>query len=140
MTQTQWPVTADGKYVIDATVGNLELQPMIDLGLTDPAGQVGFALDPTTYDLLKRAGQLTKYRARLCRDASGRFSTIECALTTAHLIHPTTRRQVGPVVRVFVSRGVTAVPNRVGVPFFHLLTGCRIVWNLADRTWCVECS
>jgi hypothetical protein len=35
-------------------------------------------------------------------------------------------------------RGAPGVPDRVGVVFFHRLHGCRVLWELDSRTWCVE--
>ena len=30
------------------------------------------------------------------------------------------------------------IPSRVGVVFFHKLSGCRVDWELDARSWCLE--
>jgi hypothetical protein len=44
---------------------------------------------------------------------------------------------VGPLVRVRVGRGMPNVVSRVGVEFFHRLTGCSVNWDLDAKNWCV---
>jgi hypothetical protein len=138
MAQVHWQVASSGAYLIDVMVGDIAAQTIIDLGLTDPSNQVGLALDPDIYDRLKQSQQLSRFRARLSRDASGRYSTIETAFTTARLIDPLTGQAVGPAVRLFASRGAPGVPNRVGVPFFHHLSRCSVIWELNRQTWTIE--
>jgi hypothetical protein len=111
---------------------------MIDLGLVDPLHQVGFEVAPSIYDRLKRAGQLAHFRWRFRRDASGRIERLESGMTVAQLVDPNTRKEVGPVVSLAIFRGTSGMPNRVGVVFFHNLTGCKVLWELGARNWCVE--
>lgn len=138
MGQACWQVATNGAYCIDVAIAGREFLVMIDLGLVDPRNQVGFALTPSDYDALKQTGLLTHGRSRVARDASGRYTTLQSALTAAQLIDPVSRTPVGPRVPIYVSRSTADVPNRVGVAFFHCLAGCRVVWTLDGRTWCVE--
>ena len=64
-----WQAAADGRYWIDVMVGNMDLRAMIDLGMVDPLHQIGFEIEPSIYDQLKQAGQLSGYRTRSRRDA-----------------------------------------------------------------------
>jgi hypothetical protein len=111
---------------------------MIDLGLLDLKHKVGFAVDPAVYDLLQRAGQVARSQPRRRRDASGHWSVTVAGIVTAQLIDPATQQRIGPVVRLHALRGVPGVPSWVGVVFFHRLHGCRVLWELNSRTWCVE--
>lgn len=139
MAQTCWPGTPDGRYWIGVCVGNLPLRVMIDLGLVDPRDLVGFELDPAAYDQLRQAGHLSRFQSRSRRDASGRVVQSESGLTTAQLICPITRQCVGPTVQLYVLRGFSCVPQRVGVAFFHRLSGCRVFRDLSGREWCIDC-
>ena len=71
-------------------------------------------------------------------DASEAKLVSEAARVTAQLLDPGRTTPVGPAVQVEVMRGAPGVPSRVGVVFFHRLTGCRVVWDLGARLWCVE--
>jgi hypothetical protein len=111
---------------------------MVDLGLVDPLGRVGLEVDPTAYGQLKHSGQFARFRRRSRRDASGRSSWTESGLITAQVVSPATRQPVGPPVSIYVSCGAPAVPNRVGIAFFHRLSGCRVLWDLDQQMWCIE--
>jgi hypothetical protein len=111
---------------------------MIDLGLVDPRHDVGFELEPAVYDQLKAGGWLSRFQYRFRRDANGQISRSESGLTFTQLFDPTASQAVGPVAHLHICRGVFAVPNRVGVVFFHRLAGCKIYWELDHRTWTVE--
>jgi hypothetical protein len=111
---------------------------MIDLGLVDPHHRVGFEVEPAVYDRIKQAGGFSRFSRRPRRDASGRISWFDTGQTTAQLICPAAQRPVSPVVQVFVASGLAGVPSRVGVVFFHHLTGCRVIWDLDRRTWRVN--
>ena len=138
MARISWRATSAGADWIDVVVGGLPLSLMVDTGLTDPRNQIGFVLEPATYDQLKQDRQLSRFRARVSRDASGRHVTVETAETSAQLLDPTTREHAGPIVRLFVSRGAPGVPSRVGVPFFHHLKGCRVEWDFDAQTMLIE--
>jgi hypothetical protein len=138
MGQVSWQAAPDGRYWIDLAVGNQELCLMVDLGLTDRRHLVGAEVDPAVYHQLQIAGQFSQTQQRRWRDATGRSAHTECGLTAVQLIDPVTRRRVGPVVQLYVNRGFVGVPSRVGVVFFHALTGCRVIWALDTRTWVVE--
>lgn len=129
--------SASGRYSVDVILGNSQVAVMIDSGLVDPGNRLGFELDPAVYDRLNQAGLLSHARTRQFRDASGRYSSRDAALTSAQLCNPITGQGVGPLVAIFVSRGRPAVPSRVGVAFFHHLKGCRVEWDLDRRMWCV---
>src|SRR5205823_14800494 len=107
-------------------------------GLVDVQRRVGAEIDPALYDRLKRAGDLSAFRRRRRLDASGGWVVNEAARTAARLLDPVSRTPVGPPVQMDVMRGSPGVPSRVGVEFFHRLTGCRVVWDLDAHLWCVE--
>jgi hypothetical protein len=138
MPRVGWPVALNGRYRIDVRVGSLDLLLMLDTGLVDPQRRVGFEIDPALFDRLRQAGELTSFRQRKRRDAGGAWLVSEAAQVVARLLDPTGRAPVGPTVHMDVMRGAPGVPSRVGVEFFHHLTGCRAVWELAARLWCVE--
>src|SRR5262249_17341005 len=138
MAQACWQGSADGRYWIDAALGTLDMALMIDLGLVDSRNLVGFSVEPSLFDQLKLAGALTQMQMHSRLDASGRISQSESGLLGSQLICPVDRRRVGPVVQLYVLRGNPGVPNRFGVAFFHHLVGCRVLWNLDTRTWCVD--
>jgi hypothetical protein len=136
--QVCWQATTHGRYVIDIALGTHAARVMIDLGLIDPRHRLAFELEPTLYDWLKVSGQLTDFETRTRLDASGRVISYESGVLDAQLLEPPARRRVGPVVRLAVGRGVQGVISRVGVEFFHHLTGCRVVWDLDGQAWCVD--
>jgi len=138
MAQVCWQGSADGSYWIDVALGSLEISLMIDLGLVDARQQVGFSIEPGLYDQLKLAGDLAQFQMHARLDASGQISQTESGLIPAQLVSPVRRGRVGPTVLLYVLRGNSGVPNRVGVVFFHQLAGCRVLWDLDTRTWCVE--
>jgi hypothetical protein len=135
---TQWSAAADGRYWIDVALANQPIHVMIDLGLVDPLDRVGFELEPSDYDLLKRAGKLTRFRRRSRRDASGSISWSETGMTTCQLLDAVSKWPVGPAVSIYVSCGSLGVPSRVGLVFFHKLLGCRVIWGLDQRIWSIE--
>jgi hypothetical protein len=139
MPQAQWQSAADGRYWIDVALSGRNLQVMIDLGLVDPFHRVAFEIDPALYDAMRRAGDFSRFEQRSRRDASGRLSPFETGRVMAQLVCPLTRQRIGPAVTVFVARGVPGVPNRVGVAFFHRLTGCHVNWDLDQQTWVIDC-
>lgn len=120
-------------------VAGHELSVMIDLGLVDPSGFVGFELEPAVYDDLKAASQLSHFNYRFRRDASGRVTRTESGLTTAQLRSPERRIPLGPRVSTYVCRGEQGIPNRVGVAFFQRLVGGQVLWDLDSRSWKIEC-
>lgn len=138
MPRLSWPVAPNGRYLIDLSIGGVDLVVMVDTGIADPMQRVGFDLDERDYDRLRSAGlvRATEYRKR--HDASGRVIVRESGEVTAQLIDPATRQRVGPLVTVYANRGVKGVVSRVGPVFFHALTGCRVVWELDRKEWCVE--
>jgi hypothetical protein len=111
---------------------------MIDTGLVDPHGRVGFEIEPGLFDSFRRAGELTLLRRRQRTDSSGTTYVNEVGQLAAQLIDPVARTPVGPKVMMDVMRGVAGVPNRVGTALFHKLTGCRVVRDLDARLWSVE--
>lgn len=138
MGRVSWLAAPGGAYWIDVLLGHLSVRLLVDTGLTDPRNQLGFALEPGIYDQLKQGGQLTHFRTRISRDASGRYVIAEAAETSAQLFDPGTAQQVGPAVRLFVVRGALGVPSRVGIPFFHHLKGCKVAWDLDSQRWSIE--
>ena len=41
---------------------------------------------------------------------------------------------------IHVARGVAGVPSRVGLAFFHKLSGCRVVWDCPAKTWSISAT
>lgn len=134
----RWPAERDGRYWLDIALGNHALRLMIDLGLVDPHHWVGFELEPSVYDQLKAAGQIVFPSLRSRRDATGNSATLESGMTNAQLLEPVGRQRVGPRVTTAALRSFHNVPSRVGIAFFHRLTGCRVLWQLDSRQWCIE--
>lgn len=77
MPQVCWQVSPDGSYWIDVNVGAHDCAVMVDLGLVDSKNELGFVLEPASYDQLKNVGRLDHFRSRLSRDASGNHSTVK---------------------------------------------------------------
>lgn len=138
MPQACWQAASDGTYWLDLAIGNLELTLLIDLGMIDQLQRIGFAVEATVYDQLKQSGAFRHFSTGLRLDASGNVSRRKSGLTTAQLLCPVTRNRIGPAVDLYVSQGAPGVPHRVGLVFFHALTGCRVTWDLSQRIWCIE--
>jgi len=138
MNRACWAVASDGRYWIDVALGTNPCRLMLDTGLTDCAGVVGFDLAPTDYDRMGRSGQLLAAGPRMRQDASGAWVWLRCGFLAAQLLDPVTRVGIGAPVRCLAVRNFANVPSRVGVVFFHGLAGCRVVWELDTRIWCVE--
>jgi len=138
MPQASWNATPPGEYWIDVSLGGRPLQVLIDTGLIDARGEVGFSVEESLYDSIKRSGGFLHHRTHLRLTATGQISPTESGSLDAQLISPQTQSPVGPLVHVFVYRGARRVPNRVGVAFFHRLTGCKVIWDLDQRSWSVE--
>jgi len=138
MNRVCWPAAADGSYWIDVALGTAPSRLMIDTGLTDPNDQVAFDLDPALFDNLDRSGQVLAAGSRSRRDASGGWVWLRAGFVAAQLLDPASGAIIGPRVQCLAVRNFANVPSRVGVAFFHRLTGCRVVWELDSRTWCVE--
>jgi hypothetical protein len=134
-----WPVAPNGRYDIDVALAGAGIRCGIDLGLTDPLAAIGFELDPMLFDQFVNTGRVTRLQRRERRDASGVRTKLTVGEVTAQLLDPQSHRPVGPVVTVHAARGARGLHNRVGVEFFHRLMGCRVVWDLDARLWCVEC-
>lgn len=139
MTRVCWTPNSRGRYEIDIALGSMPERLMIDTGLVDVRNQVAFDLDPSIYDALEQSTHLTPAKPRFRTDASGVRIPMPCGLLQSQLIDPNTGTPLGPVVRALAFRGFAGVPSRVGVAFFHALTGCRVDWDLTARLWCVEC-
>lgn len=139
MADISWSAASDGRYWIDVVIGGQAVRAMIDLGLVDPLGAVGFELEPALYDQLKKAGLLSRLQYRFRRDANARITSSESGLSTAQLFDPGLGQVVGPLVQLHVCRGAIGVPSRVGVVFFHRLADCNVHWQLNSRTWRIEC-
>jgi len=99
MTRVCWPAAAGGHYWLDIALGTLPCRLMLDTGLVDPRGQVGFEIDPTMFDLLEQSGQLLAAGIRSRLDSSGTSVSLKTGFLTALLLDPTTLRTVGPPVQ-----------------------------------------
>jgi hypothetical protein len=138
MPQTCWPVDTDGRYWIDFLLGSQPVRCLVDTGLADPLHAVGFEIDAGMYDRLKAQNQFTGITRRQRRDASGGLRIAEAGDLVAQLIDPQSGQPIGPSAPTAVFRGAAGLAGRVGVVFFHRLRGCRVVWDLGNRTWCIE--
>jgi hypothetical protein len=138
MPQACWQAAPDGTYWIDVALAGRVIPLMIDLGMVDASGRGGFSLEPPLYDQIKQAGTFTQFFTDYRLDASGGITSRENGLLSAQLIDPLSHQGIGPIVQLYAARGAVMVPNRVGVVFFHHLVGCRALWNLDQRRWCVE--
>ena len=138
MPQVCWSATLRGEYWIDVNLGGRPLKVLIDSGLIDARGQVGFSVDETLYDSIDQAGGFQQHQIHTRLTADGHVSLTESGSLDAQLICPQTRSLVGPLVHVHVFRGVPGVPSRAGLAFFHLLKNCKVLWDLDQRLWCIE--
>lgn len=138
MPSAGWNANARGEYWLDVSLAGHRLEVLIDTGLIDARGQVGLSLEPTWYDRIKQGGGFQAHQTHSRMTADGQITLTESGSLDAQLISPQTRQPVGPVVYVWVLRGSTGVPDRVGLSFFHLLASCRVMWELDQRLWTVE--
>jgi hypothetical protein len=139
MSQFCWSANPHGEYWIDVDLGTYLLQVLIDTGLIDARGQVGFSVNANLYDRFKLAGAFQQHQLHSRLAADGQISQTESGSITAQLVCPLTQTRVGPAVTVYVFRGALGVPDRVGLAFFHLLKGCKVHWDLDGREWCIDC-
>ena len=138
MPQACWNATSRGEYWIYVSLGGQPIEVLIDTGLIDAKGEVGFSIEPGLYDNIKKAGGFRGHQRHARLTADGKITITESGSLDAQLICPQTQNPDGPIVHVFVFRGVAGVPDRVGMAFFHLLKGCKVLWDLDQRSWCVE--
>jgi hypothetical protein len=137
MPQACWIATPRGEYWIDVSLGGQPLQVFVDTGLVDAKGQVGFSVEETLYDSIKKAGGFRSHQMHARLTADGNISMTESGLLDAQLVWPSPN-PAGPVVSVYIFRGALGVPNRVGMAFFHRLKGCKVLWDLDQRSWPIE--
>jgi hypothetical protein len=138
MSQVGWNANSRGEYWIDVSLGGHSLSVLIDTGLIDARGQVGFSIDPAQYDKIKCAGGFRVHQMHTRLTADGQISLTESGSLDAQMLSRQTMQVVGPAVHVHVFRGSVGVPDRVGLAFFHPLKGCRVFWDLDQRLWIVE--
>jgi hypothetical protein len=138
MPRVTWSASSRGEYWIDVDLGGQPLKVLIDTGLLDAREQVGFSIEQALYDRIKQAGQFHAHLMHARQSADGQIAMTESGSLGAQLISPQTRQLVGPVVHVYVFRGVPGIPDRVGMAFFHHLKGCKVLWDLDKREWCIE--
>jgi hypothetical protein len=139
MSRICWPAAANGRYILDIALVTMPCRLMLDTGLVDRMNLVAFELDPTLFDVLDQSGQLLAAGSRFRFDSSGRRVALKAGFVAARLFDPATGSAVGPTVRCLALRNFPGVVSRVGVTFFHRLTGCRADWDFDNRLWCVEC-
>jgi hypothetical protein len=133
MPQVCWPANARGEYWIDVDLGGRPIQVLIDTGLIDARGQVGFSVTAALYDQIKQSGGFRQDQMHARLTAGGQVSNTESGSLDARLISPQSGIPVGPTVNVYVFRGAQGVPDRVGMAFFHLLKGCKNLWDVDQR-------
>lgn len=88
MPQVCWNANPRGEYWIDVELGGHPLQVLIDSGLIDAHGQVGFSINPSTYDRIKQSsGFLNRLmHTRLTRSRTRRPSVMP-RLALVHHFH-----------------------------------------------------
>src|SRR5437762_6357236 len=138
MPQACWHATSRGEYWIDVSLGGRQLSVLVDTGLIDARGQVGFSLDKSVYDAIKQSGGFQTHQIHSRLTADGQISLTESGSLDAQLVCPATGSLIGPIVHVYVFRGAVGVPSRAGLAFFHLLKSCKVLWDLDQRDWCIE--
>lgn len=138
MPSVSWKASARGEYWIDVALDGQPLQVLVDSGLIDARGEVGFSIDLSLYDSFKKAGRLEKPKLHTRLLADGNIAITESGILDSQLFCPLMQIPVGPVVRIRAYRGMPGVPERVGVAFFHLLKRCTVVWDLDQRTWRID--
>src|SRR5262249_21670481 len=62
MPHVRWSANPRGEYWIDVYLGGRPLQVLIDSGLIDGRGQVGFSIDEALYDNIKQAGGFANHQ------------------------------------------------------------------------------
>jgi len=88
MPQVCWQANVSGYYWIDVELARHKCRCMVDLGLVDPLDQIGFAIVPSLYDRLVRAGRLSHFRWRFHNDASGHSLRLQSGMAQAQLLDP----------------------------------------------------
>src|SRR5262249_16531059 len=138
MPQASWTANARGEYWIEVNLAGQAFQVLIDTGLIDARGQIGFSVDESVYDSIKSAGGFQNHQLHTRLTADGQVSLTESGSLDAQLICPKTRALIGPAINLYVFRGASGVPNRVCLAFFQQLKGCKVVWDLDQRLWSIE--
>src|SRR5687767_14781879 len=138
MPQTCWAAAPDGTNWLDVNVAGVETVAMIDTGFVDRFQRIGLSLEPQLYDQLMASGKLSGIITDYRLDAGGHSTTRRSGIVSAFLFDPVNRSPVGPTAQLYASRGAPGIPTRIGLVFFHQLTGCRVYWDLDRRLWCVE--
>src|SRR5947208_2647337 len=133
MPYVSWTANPGGDYWIDVQLAGQPFDVLIDTGLIDRLGEVGFSIEPSDYDASKKVGGFRQHKDRARVLADGSFLITESGSLDAQLFCPQTQSPVGPVVHVYIYRGMPGVPDRVGVAFFHQLKGCKVLWELDQR-------
>ena len=133
-----WSTTTDGSYVIDFAFGKFTEKLTIDTGIIDNQREVGFDLDADLWDKIFYAGVFQLFRRRRRQDASGRTLVLDSGLLTTQMLDPISKLAIGPSVDLYASRSPRDVSSRVGVVFFHNLTGCSVHWDLDAKLWCID--
>lgn len=139
MPRASWASNSRNEYWIDVRLGGKPRLVLVDTGLINRQGVVGFSIDATEYDRIKQAGGFRGFKTHRRLVANGQIVSTQSGSLDAQLISPQTRQPVGPLVHVYVYRGAPGVPDRVGVAFFHMLKGCKVVWDLDQRCWHIDC-
>ena len=132
-----WPAVR-GHYSIDVVIGGIPVSAMVDTGLIDSMRQVGFELPPDLFDRLVQSNSLQEITSRTRRDASGRKTQMYVGQAEVRLTSPGTTIPVGAAVQVSVARSFAGLPARVGLEFFHRLSGCQVLWNCVAQMWTVS--
>jgi hypothetical protein len=77
MPQACWLANQRGEYWIDVALGGLRLLVLIDTGLIDSRGQIGFSVGPARYEQIKLAGGFQSHQTHMRLTADGQVSQTE---------------------------------------------------------------
>src|SRR5437868_1739898 len=98
MASIRWFANSRGEYWIDVSLGGRPLQVLIDSGLIDGKGQVGYSVDEALYDNIKQAGGFANHQQHARLTTDGQISLTESGSLDAQLLSPQTQTPIGPVV------------------------------------------
>jgi hypothetical protein len=75
MPQVSWNANARGEYWLDVRLGGHSLQVLVDTGMIDAKGQVGFSIDEALYDSIKAARGFAAHQIHARFTAEGQIQT-----------------------------------------------------------------
>jgi hypothetical protein len=135
MPQACWSANAHGEYWIDVNLGGRPLQVLVDSGLIDARGQVGFSVDASLYDRIKQSGGFHNHQMHTRLTADGKISQTESGSLDVRLISPQTRSLVGQWSTYMFSAAPPAYQTGLAWRFFISSTAAK-----SSGIWIVVCG